>query len=236
MTQADLISLDGAEAVSGQGAGFAACPGCGVAFTPKRENQSCCDPPCQKRTTRNAARGSREVENTKRSDAHYSRAAWLSYDVLRMSSLRQRQVILAILQAASAHDAALRNILLDPALLGADRWSGLGKLYPDTRSPGALNIAKMVNAFCREEWGVSTRDAILDDGKPAHRRFAEPTAPADPAPPTVWQAQGAADVPHRPRTPRPTMAQGYDWRLVAKAMQDRGWRRYFTTAELDALL
>lgn len=230
MIMADPI----AEAVSGEGAGFAACPGCGVAFAPKRKNQSYCDPPCQKRTTRNAARGSREVENTQRSGAHYSRAAWLSYDVLRMSPLRQRQMILAMLQAASADDAALRNILLDPALLGADRWSGLGKLYPDTRSPGAPNIAKLVNAFCRVEWGVSTRDAILDDDKPAHRRFVEPTAATDPEPLTIWQAQ--AEMPGRPRTPRPTMARGYDWRLVAKATRDRGWRRHFAPDELDALL
>lgn len=64
-------------------------------------------------------------------------------------------MLLALLEAASGADAALRNILLDPALLGADRSARIGKLYPDTCSPDALNIAKLVYAFCMEEWGCS---------------------------------------------------------------------------------
>jgi hypothetical protein len=90
-----------------------------------------------------------------------------------MPPTKQRERLLIVLEAASGHDAALRNILLDPALLGADRFSAIGKLYPDTKSPGALNVAKMVHAFCMAEWGCSTRDAILDDGKPAGRLFKE---------------------------------------------------------------
>lgn len=151
------------------GAGSIACPSCKITFTPKRKNQQYCGRGCQ----RNASRGSRPTENAQRSRDHYDRASWLSYDVNRMSPPRQRAMILALLEGASGGSAALRNILLDPALLGAAWDAPIGKFYPDTKSPGTLNIAKMVNAFCQAEYGCHVRDAILDDGKPAGRKFIE---------------------------------------------------------------
>lgn len=149
------------------------CPTCCQSFTPRRKDQRYCSKPCAKAATRNAARGPRVIENRRRSAAHYDRASWLSYDLNRMHPERQRALLLAILEAASGTDAPLRNILLDPALLGADRSSTIGKLYPDSNDHTALNVAKMVHFFCRDEWGCSTRDAILDSGKPAGRRFTD---------------------------------------------------------------
>lgn len=155
------------------------CPRCAVVFRPRRKDQRYCRKECAKASSRNASRGPRKVENRKRSEAHYQRAAWLSYDLNRMDQNKRRKMILSILEAASGHDAAFRNILLDPALLGASRASTIGKLYPDNRSMEALNIAKMVYFFCMAEWGCSTRDAIMDqhilDGPwtPAGRLFRE---------------------------------------------------------------
>lgn len=111
------------------------------------------------------------MENAQRNRDHYDRASWLSYDVNRMPPARQRAMILALLDGASGGSAALRNILLDPALLGAAWNATIGKFYPDTKSPGTLNIAKMVNAFCQAEYGCHVRDAILDGGKPGGRKF-----------------------------------------------------------------
>jgi hypothetical protein len=135
-------------------------------------------------------------------------------------------MILSILGAASGPDAPLRNIILDPALLGAAWGSCIGKLYPDTRDYGAPNIAKMVDAFCRMEWGCSVRDAILDDGKPAHRTVADADLPADPEPePSYWRDQEGAGRQDRATGLRPPHKAGYDWRLIARAMGDRGWDR-----------
>ena len=165
--------------VVADGGGQVVCPRCSASFTPRRRDQRYCAKPCAKVATRHASRGPRTMENARRTQAHYDRAAWLCFDVLRMSPPRQRRMLLSILEAASGGDAPLRNILLDPALLGAAWGSAIGKLYPDTKCGSAPNIAKIVNAFCMGAWGCGVRDAILDDGKPAHRVFAEDEGPAE---------------------------------------------------------
>lgn len=145
-------------------------------------------------------------------------------------------MLLAILEAASGDDdAPLRNILLDPALLGADRSSGVGKLYPDTKDYAALNIAKMVNSFCQEEWGCTVREAILDKGKPARRKFREEEDPEEGNPPSALSRETPTD-PVRVHRQVPADNRPYDWRKIARAMGDRGWRRYFSEEELDLML
>lgn len=165
---------------------------------------------------------------------HYSRATWLSYDMNRMRPSRQRVMLLALLEAASGGDAALRNILLDPALLGADWSSEIGKHYPDTKCPERLNIAKMVNSFCKAEWGCSVREAILDYGKPAGRKF-KVEDPSDENPPSALYRGTPTDFA-RVHCGVPVGQNPYDWRRIARAMGDRGWRGYFTSEELDLML
>ena len=276
------------------------CPKCLCTFTQKRKNQRYCSRPCQKSATNNAARGSRDRENTLRNDAHYGRAAWLAYDLYRMSPTKRRAMLLAILEAASNNDGALRNILFDPALLGADRGSPVGKLYPDAKSPRVLNVAKMVNVFCMIEFGCSSRSAVLDKRKPAGRKFVH-DGDVPIRPPHIYERppefphEGHGDrkpahtrtvdfyrwlTAHRaerplstPRTApdrldmeddfervdrivtetqervsklpvisapeeQPEMKtalpqSGYDWRRIARAMGDRGWRRYYSLEEAD---
>ena len=96
-------------------------------------------------------------------------------------------MLFEMLEAASGTDAALRNIFLDPALLGAAWGSPAGKLYPDTRYRDVQNVAKMMNEFCRAEWGVGVRDMILHEGKPAFRRFSEERAAI--VPPHIYGEQ-----------------------------------------------
>ena len=210
------------------------CPRCQVPFMPKRKDQKYCGKPCAKAATRNAARGSRSVENAQRNMRHYERAAWLSYDLNRMSAVKQRAMLLAILEAASGADAELRNFLFDPALIGADRASAIGKLYPDTKCPGSLNIAKMVNDFCFEEWGCGVRAAILDEGKPAGRIFREEDQAVEKVPPHIYERTTC--VPARVLPLVGLAKRSYDWRIVARAMGDRGWRKHFAPEELDRLL
>lgn len=224
--------------VAVDGGGQIACPQCSACFKSRRRDQRYCAKPCAKAATRNASRGSREIENTRRNVTHYQRASWLSCDVLRLRPERQRQMLLSILQAASGDDAPLRNIVLHPALLGAAWGSSIGKFYPDTHDYSAPNIAKMVDAFCREELGCGVRDAILDNGKPAHRYLTEAEEPD--APPqhdeTHWQTLRKAGTLDRPIHDGTLRTSGYDWRLLARAMGERRWRRYFTTDDLDLFL
>lgn len=128
----------------------------------------------------------------------------------------------------------MRNILLDPALLGADRASAIGKLYPDTKCPEMLNIAKMVNSFCQAEWGCSVREAILDDGKQAGRKFREEEAEEVKPPSALYRETPIYPVRVRPKVPEDQTP--YDWRRVARAFGDRGWQRYFTSEEIDLML
>ena len=197
-----------------------ACPHCSTTFAPRRKDQKYCSRPCAKAATRNTARGPREYENARRNEHHYSRAAWLSYDLNRVPPMKQRAMLLAILEAASGGDGALRTILFDPRLLGADPFSPIGKLFPDTRCPDALNVAKMVNAFCKMEWGCGVRDMILDNGKPAGRRFVEDGAAAI-VPPHIYE-RTPEDAPCRPEgwnfaeALRP-ICKGFLWLTVSKS-------------------
>lgn len=178
----------------------ATCLKCFQPFTRKRKDQRYCGRTCQKAATSHAARGDRSLENGARAAQHHERAVWLSYDLNRMNPKARVEAILAILEAASGGDAALRNILLDPAFLGAPAGSPLGKLYPDTKCLTSLNIAKMVNVFCRTAYGCGVRDAILDDGKPAGRKFIgdDFTCSAanfpDPAPPVLPAIETAGET------------------------------------------
>ena len=207
------------------------CPKCSEAFMSKRSNQTYCSTQCQKSASRNAARGDRVFEKRRKNEDHFIRAEWLSYDMNRMSPAKQRKMILALLEAASGANRALRDILLDPRLLKADRGDPIGKLYPDTNIHGALNVAKMVYAFCQAEWGCNTRDAIIDDGKPAFRLFKEEAVnvPA-PAP------EGSEKYRNRSGDKVKTSKEPYDWRKIARLMGDPGWQRYYSEEELDDLL
>ncbi|MEM5469452.1 hypothetical protein [Celeribacter marinus] len=167
----------------------ALCPSCGTSFVSSRPNKKYCTTSCSKKATRNSGRDKlraihtdkdpRRAENKRRSHVHYNCAAWLTYDVTRLADSDQRKMILALLEAASnkKEGARTRNILTDTKLLWADPLSYVGKLHPDTHYPEVINIAQMVNAFCWKEWGCSSRDMILDKGKPSERKFIEPIEP-----------------------------------------------------------
>lgn len=143
------------------------CSVCNDTFTKKRTNQRYCSTKCQK----NASRTCRRRENAKRSEDHYHRASWLLHDLTRMTKDKRTHLIQGLLEAASGSHAATRNMLLDPRLLGAEKGSMLGKLPKDSLNRDKPNIAKIVNRYCQESYGCTVKDAILDDGKPAYRKF-----------------------------------------------------------------
>lgn len=143
------------------------CSVCGNVFARKRKNQQYCSTKCQK----NASRTCRRRENAKRSEDHYHRASWLLHDLTRMTKDKRTHLIQGLLEAASGGHAPTRNLLLDPRLLGADRGSMLGKLPKDRLNHDRPNIAKIVNRYCQDSYGCTVKDAILDDGKPAYRKF-----------------------------------------------------------------
>lgn len=88
-----------------------------------------------------------------------------------MTKDKRITTIQELLEAASGDHAPTRNLLLDPRLLGAERGSMLGKLPKDRLNHDRPNIAKIVNRYCQDSYGCTVRDAILDDGKPAYRKF-----------------------------------------------------------------
>ncbi|SCX87491.1 hypothetical protein [Paracoccus tibetensis] len=139
-----------------------------------------------------------------------------------------------LIVAAKDGDAKLRNILTDPSLLGADRSSGIGKLYPDSHNADVLNIAKEANAYCRQRWGISIKTAL--GSTCAVQIEAEPEAHLQgPTKETYWQRlkrEGKLGFKAQPVT------GNYDWRELARVMRDPGWGRYWhvdeAAAEADA--
>lgn len=148
------------------------CPVCREVYDLTRKDKKYCSRKCQNNSARDAKPQVRlrVRENRFRNEQHYNRSAWLTHDVYRIPSPMKAEMIQKILEAASSHDAKLRAILLDPALLGAGRNSLLGRHKKD-RDIGIPIIAKQVYRYCMEQYGCSTKDCILDNGKPAFRTF-----------------------------------------------------------------
>lgn len=124
------------------------CPGCGASFTPKRSNQAYCSRLCQRKASRNSARGNRSAENKQRSWKHYERAARLTemiYSVPPHERLGMMQHILSFIP----HDAGLRNILTDPEL----------HMKPP-KADSRKNVTKAADAYTKKFFGLSIRRYI----------------------------------------------------------------------------
>lgn len=124
------------------------CPACGTSFMRKRSNQAYCSRPCQRKTSRNSARGDRCAENKQRSWKHYDRAARLTemiYSTPPQERLGMMQHILSFIP----HDAGLRNILTDLEL---------HKEPP--RADNRKNITKAANAYTQKFFGLTIRRYI----------------------------------------------------------------------------
>lgn len=152
----------------------AKCPICNKKFDLTRTNKTYCSRNCQK----NAASKTkptkpvrvRTVEYRVRNRDHYERAMWLTYDTYRLPEPERSIMYQKLLEAASNDDAKIRNILLDPKLLGAGKWDLSGRSVHDCKI-GVSNIAKQVYQFCMANYGCGTKDCIMDGGKPAKRFF-----------------------------------------------------------------
>ena len=124
------------------------CPACGTSFKRKRSNQTYCSRPCQRKTSRNTARGDRTPENKQRSSKHYERAARLTemiYSTPPQERLGMMQHILSFIP----HDAGLRNILTDLEL---------HKEPP--RADNRKNIVKAANAYTKKFFELSIKRYI----------------------------------------------------------------------------
>jgi|GEM_PF-4575345 len=124
------------------------CASCSTAFTPKRSNQRYCARECQQSTSRNASRGDRSKENTKRSWQHYERAHRLT-EMIYTAPPQERLGMMKHILEFIPNDAGLRNILTDP---------DLHKKPP--RADNRMNIAKAANAYTLKFFGLSIKRYI----------------------------------------------------------------------------
>lgn len=140
--------FDAVDPIVMHAADISQCPACGTSFTRKRSNQAYCSRPCQRKTSRNSARGDRSAENRKRSWKHYERAARLTemiYSTPPQERLGMMQHILSFIP----HDAGLRNILTDPEL----------HMKPP-KADNRKNITKAANAYTQKFFGLSIKRYI----------------------------------------------------------------------------
>lgn len=145
------------------------CPVCSKKFDLTRKNKRYCSTQCQKNASRKPVRV-RTVEYRVRNREHYERSMWLTYDTYRLPEPERSIMYQKLLEAASNDNAKIRNILLDPKLLGAGKWDLSGRSVHDCKV-GVSNIAKQVYQFCMDIYGCGTKDCIMDGGKPAKRFF-----------------------------------------------------------------
>lgn len=132
------------------------CPACGTSFTRNRSNQAYCSRPCQRKTSRNSARGHRGAENKQRSRMHYERAARLT-EMIYTTPPQDRLGVMRHILSFIPHDAGLRNILTDLEL---------HKEPP--RADNRKNITKAANAYTQKFFGLSIKRYInaVQAGKP----------------------------------------------------------------------
>lgn len=150
------------------------CPICSSRFDVTRKDKQYCSRKCQKNASSKATPTkrvrTRTLENLFRNRDHYERSMWLTHDLFRTPEPNRSIMIQKLLEAASGDNAKIRNILLDPQLLGASKIDPRGRSRHDCKI-GVSNIAKQVYQFCMNNYGCSTKDCILDEGKPAGRFF-----------------------------------------------------------------
>lgn len=142
------------------------CPACGIVFTPKRSNQTYCEPPCQKRATRNVARGSQKAadntEAARLAELHRRRAMLLVDALYSLPPAHRPAFMETILTAAREHDWHLRRILIDRRAVAV--FTG----HPGTGRP---TLARALDDYCQRTrsgariWAVVAK-AWTDDPPP----------------------------------------------------------------------
>lgn len=139
MTPTDSASMNDTE-----------CPACSKYFTPARSNQLYCSRDCQKKSTRNASRVFRHLENFARDELEAVRARDL-WDILYKTPPDERLGVMKDILEAAHHDGGLRNILTRPELLSDGPYSA---------GRGRMNIAKAADAYCKKFLQMSVRSYI----------------------------------------------------------------------------
>ncbi len=124
------------------------CPACGTSFEPKRSNQTYCSRPCQRKNSRNSARGDRSAEHKQRSRNHYERASRLK-EMIYSTPPQERLGVMQHILSFIPNDAGLRNIMTDLEL---------HKEPPS--ADNRKNIAKAANAYTQKFFGLSIRQYV----------------------------------------------------------------------------
>ena len=129
------------------------CLLCNGVFMPNRSNQRYCGKNCQKKASKNAARGTRATENIIMNRNHYHRALDLAEWVYTSPPLERLGVIKEIIMAASQHDSSLRRILTDPKLLRAAPTDS--HLFFRRTPRSYKTISQVCNSYVQRFFGIS---------------------------------------------------------------------------------
>lgn len=131
------------------------CPSCGKPFAPRQTNQRYCKPACQKKASRNTARGSQKAtdnpEARRRAERENRRAMLLLDELFRKPRAQRPAFMETILTAAREYDWHLRRILTDfDALLRFKERPNIARTVDDycKRTRGGARIWQVV----AEEW------------------------------------------------------------------------------------
>ncbi|RAZ82374.1 hypothetical protein [Cereibacter johrii] len=216
------------------------CPSCGSPFSPRRRDQRYCAKPCAKAASRNATRGSRahgeSAAARHRHEARKGRLRGLAH-AFHETPPAYRAEFLVRLIAEGRKLAELRDLVTLRCLLRS--WSC-------DEGTGRLNIAHVLDHFCREVYGLRSFE-VLDPARvlPPEAELAFPATYFGPDAPSIYEdgslrrgfgvttARQAWSVPVAYVIERKS-TNVYDWRTIGRAMRDHGWTRYADPRDPDA--
>lgn len=205
-----------------------ACPKCQVPFVPARSNQTYCSKACQK----NAARAPRTVatsaEERRRQELRFGRLRGLS-DSFFETHPRYRSAFMIDLIEEARNNAELRGWLTRREQLRRwDHHSGTGRLH----------IAHCLDHFCSETFGMRSFQVLSREFElPAEEQTVFAALYFGPTGLSIYED---GSLHRRPFPVQPKRSQSrpnsgvlkpskYDWRMIAKAANDHGWRLYVMT-------
>lgn len=215
------------------------CPTCGSPFIPGRRDQKFCAKPCAKAASRNATRGSRahgeSAAARHRHEARKGRLRGLAH-AFHETPPAHRAEFLVRLIAEGRKLAELRGLVTLRCLLRS--WSC-------DEGTGRLNIAHVLDHFCREVYGLRSFE-VLDPVRvlPPEAELAFPATYFGPDAPSIYEAgslrRGFGVTASRQdwSVPAPyvierTPTNVYDWRAIGRAMRDHRWTRYADPKDPD---
>lgn len=213
------------------------CPKCDAAFIRARSNQKYCSNRCAKAATRNATRGPRTVAESSHEARRQEQRAGCMLSLSNSffeTHPRFRAAYMVELIAEARGKAELRGWLTRKEAM---------RPWQHHQGTGRLHIAQCLDDFCHDIYRMRSFK-VLDPATalPSEAEVAFPAMYFGPGETPIYESGDLERRPcpwasrdrNRPAYISKTETSArYDWRMIGRAMKDRGWQRYIAPKHQD---